>query len=410
MKSIIINKEYAKLLLATFITRFGDSIDTIAFSWLVYVMTGSRVLMGSIFVVSVLPNLIVLPFAGVIADTFNKKTITIIGDILRGLTVASLAILFATNLLEVWHIFVFTIVNSIFESFADPARGSMMQSLVESNDYVKGSSYLGSSSQLGVLVGLAVAGVLISVIGIWGTILIDAFTFFASAILISSMKFKDSRKESLKIQTFKGFFKPIIEGFKYLFTKKILLIVVLLAAFINFLFAPYNILRPVYVDEVLNIGVEGLSFLGIAIFSGMIVGGLVMGKIGKKINPIKAISIGLVMMGLMYMLLGALEFFMLPHTIQIIYSIVVTFLLGFFTPIIQAPISAIVMKATDPEMIGRLSSVISVLALCAMPLGGAMVSFIGDSITVTLLFTIMGLVGVLVSLMFWVKNHKVSVT
>ena len=173
MKAII-NKNYTKLLTGVFITRFGDSIDSIAFSWLVYIMTGSRVLMGSIFAISILPNIIVLPFGGVIADTFNKKTIAIIGDVLRGISVATLAIFYYFNILEVWHLFVFVSINSLFESFANPARGSMLQSLVEPEDYMKGSSWLGTSSQFGALIGLSVASVLIALVGIWGTILIDA--------------------------------------------------------------------------------------------------------------------------------------------------------------------------------------------------------------------------------------------
>ena len=286
----------------------------------------------------------------------------------------------------------------------------MIQSLIKSDDYVKGSSYLNSVSQIGTLVGLAVAGVLISVFGIWGAILIDAFTFIFSAIIIYSIKFIDLRKESLQIQTIKGVIKQIIEGFQYLKSKKILFIVVLLTAFMNFSFVPYNVLRPVYVSEVMQLGVEGLSYLGMAIFFGMIVGGLVMGKIGKDLNPINAISFGLIMMGVMYMLLGIVEFFFLPYTIQIIYSIVITFFLGFFVPIMQAPTNAIVMKTTSPEMIGRLSSIRGAFVLCAMPLGGALVSFIGDSITVTLLYTIMGVFGICISSMFWVKHRKATFT
>jgi len=408
MKYKVINKEFTKLLGATFITRFGDSIDTIAFSWMVYIMTGSRVLMGSIFIVSVLPNLIILPFGGVLADAYNKKTITVLGDVFRGFTVAALALLYAIDLLAVWHLFVFAIINSILESFANPARGSMMQSLIQSDEYVKGASYQNSVSQFGTLVGLAVAGVLISVIDIWGTILVDGITFFISAILIYSMKFTDLRNNTLDVKTVRKFLNPIIEGFKYMKSKRLLFIVILLASFINFAFVPYNVLRPIYVSEVLNIGVQGLSYMGMAIFLGMIVGGLWMGKKGTKIKPINAISFGMVMMGLMYILLGVVEYLLLPFTFQIAYAIVVTFLLGFFLPIINAPISAIVMKTTAPEMIGRLSSIMGVLALCAMPLGGALVSFIGDRLSVTILFIIMGLSASLVSSLFWLGNHHTS--
>jgi DHA3 family macrolide efflux protein-like MFS transporter len=69
------NPNYLKLILATFITRFGDSLDSIALSWLVYIITGSKLLMGTLFAVSFLPNIIILPFAGVLADILSKKSL-----------------------------------------------------------------------------------------------------------------------------------------------------------------------------------------------------------------------------------------------------------------------------------------------------------------------------------------------
>ena len=405
MKAII-NRNYTKLITGVFITRFGDSIDAIAFSWLVYVMTGSRVLMGSIFAISILPNIIVLPFGGVIADTFNKKKIAIIGDILRGISVATLALFYFFNILEVWHLFVFVSINSLFESFANPARGSMLQSLVEPEDYMKGASWLGTSSQFGELIGLAVSGILIAVVGIWGTILIDAITFFISAIILLSMKFNDKRSEVTEKPKFGDYFTLIKEGADYLRGKKLLVTVLLLGAFINFSLVPYNVLRPVYVSEILNLGVEGLSYTGISLLIGMIFGGYLMGAKGKNMNPITGVGLGLSLIAIMYMMLGLPGYTSFNSTINIIYALVITFLFGAFIPVVQAPLRVIIMKTTAPEMIGRLSSIMGVISLCAMPLGGVFVSLIGNSIAVPTLFVIMGLSGFTLASLFWAKNRN----
>ncbi len=405
MKTII-NKNYTKVLIATFITRFGDYIDSIAFSWMVYVMTGSRVLMGTIFAISIIPNIIILPFAGVIADKYNKKIITVLGDLLRSLAVAVLAVLYFLNVLEVWHIFLFVSINSTFESFADPARGSILPNIIEEDDYVKGSSWLGTARNIGALVGLSIAGILIAVIGIWGTILVDAFTFLFSGLLILSMNFKDKREEVTQKPKIKDYFILIREGFAYLKTKQILVALLLLASFLNFTMVPYNVLRPVYVNEVLSLGVEGLSYLGVSLLVGMIIGGYFMGKKGKNINSITAIGCGLSLQGLMYMLLGVPAYTNFTNMTNLIMIIIVSLLFGVSVPIVSAPISATIMKVTAPEMRGRLGSIIGIVVLCTMPLGGFVVSLIGDSISVSLLFIIMGLSGFLVSLTFWVKNRN----
>lgn len=405
---MIINKNYTKLLVATFISRFGDSLDAIAFSWLVYVMTGSRALMGGVFIISILPNIIILPFSGVLADIMDKKKLTVYGDVLRGLAVVSLALFYYTDILQVWHLFGFVLLNSIFESVAEPSRGGMFQSLLESDDYVKGSGYLSSASNLGGLIGLGIVGILISTIGIGGAIMIDAITFFISGILISVISFVDKRTAQSEEHSVKTYFKLIGEGLTYLKGKKLLVSMLLLGAFINFSFVPYNVLRPVYVSEVLDMGVEGMSYLGIALLVGMTVGGVLMGKIASKINPIHAIGFGLSMMGLMYMLLGVIDFIPTTGMIVIILAIVLTFLFGFFLPIIQAPMQGVMMKTIAPDMIGRLTSIMGVISLCAMPIGGALVSFIGDSIPVSVLYGYMGFAGLIISLGFWGKNYKQS--
>lgn len=404
---MFINKNYSKLLAATFITRLGDSLDSIAFAWLVYVMTGSRVLMGGIFVVSVLPNLIILPFAGVIADSYNKKVITAIGDVSRGIFVALLALLYVLNALQVWHLFAFVAINNIFESFADPSRGSILKSLITDEDMVKGNSYLTSARTIGSIIGISLAGVIIGFIGVWACIIIDAITFFISAILIVSMKYKDHTDEEDHVKPdLRGSLKMIVSGFRYLKGKSFLVTLVIFSALINFFFVPFNILQPVYVDEVMQLGAEGMTYLGLAILIGMASGGLYVGKYGKKYKIISMISVGLGLMGFSYFLLGAINYLnldLIPANISIIF---ITFCFGFFLPIINAPVHAYMMRSTAPEMIGRLMSIIGVFALCAMPLGGTFVSLIGDSIPVTLLFVSMGILIILLSLIFWTTNRK----
>lgn len=405
----LINKEFTKLSIATFITRFGDSVDSIAFSWLVYVMTGSRELMGAIFAISILPNIIVLPFAGVLADTFNRKKLTIIGDVSRGISVTILAIFYFYGILEVWHLFMFVILNSLFESVANPARGSMLQALVNDDEYVKANGYLSSASNLGGLIGISLAAVFIGLLGIWGAILIDGITFFVSAIIIFIIHYTYEPPTNGSKQKIKDFFVMIKEGFVYIGGKKFIIGLMILGAFINFAFVPVNVLQPVYVTEVLNLGVEGLTYLGLAILIGMTLGGLIMGKFADKVNPIKSIVFGLMMMGIMYALLGFVDFFTFNQTMIVVSAVIFAALFGLFLPIIQAPIQGIIMKKTPPEMMGRQSSIFGIFALISMPLGGALVSIIGDSLKVSTFFIAMGTAIVIIAMIYYSINRKTVV-
>lgn len=401
---MIINKNYTKITFATVITRLGDSIDTIAFSWLVYMMTGSRALMGGIFIMSVLPNLFVLPFAGVIADLFSKKTLVILSDVFRGLFVLLLAVLYLTDLLAVWHLFAFVFANNIFESVANPSRTGLIQTILEPDQYTKGNSYISSASSFGSLIGLGVAGILIGVIGIEGAILVDALTFFISSLLIMSMKVKYN-KRPIEKQSFSMYFKMIKEGFLYLKGKRLLISLLILSAVISFMYVPFNVLQPVYVDSVMNMGVEGLTYLGVSLSVGMIVGGFVMGKTSKKIKSITAIGLGFLMMGLMYAGLGLIKYAELNFTLNIVFIVMFTFVFGFFIPVMHAPVYGTIMKKIPEELIGRMMSIFGIFGLIAMPLGGLVVTIIDDSVTVYVLYIIMGFLIVLMALSYWIPNR-----
>ena len=230
--SLLKNKNYLKLLSASVITRFGDALDSIALSWLVYILTGSKILMGLLFAVSFIPNLIFLPFAGVLADIGSKKHITIIGDIGRGVSVSCIAILFYLEYLQVWHLFVFIIINSLFESFANPSRSSLLPSILPEDQYTSGSSYLTSASTFGDLIGVGLAGVIIAIVGAWGAILIDGITFFIAAAIMSLLKIKETSSRKQGERTTLGTFVNMIkEGFDYIKNKKLLLSIVFLGAF-----------------------------------------------------------------------------------------------------------------------------------------------------------------------------------
>lgn len=402
---MFINKNYTKLLFATMITRIGDSIDTIAFTWLVFVMTGSRALMGGIFIMSVLPNLIVLPFAGVIADLFNKKYLVILSDISRGVFVLALALLYFTDLLHVWHLFAFVFVNNVLESVANPSRTGLIQVILEPGDYTKGNSYISSGSSFGSLLGLGIAGIIIGIIGIEGAILIDAATFFVSALLIRLMKINYIKEKNDK-QSIGLYFKMIKDGFIYLKGKKLLVSLLILSAIISFMYVPFNVLQPVYVDTVMKLGVEGLTYLGVAFSSGMIVGGVVIGKLSDKIRSITAIGLGFLMMGIMYAGLGGVEYFDFTFTFNIIIIIILTFIFAFFIPVVHAPVYGTIMKQIPEVLIGRMMSIFGIFGLIAMPLGGLLVTLIDDSVSVVDLYIIMGILIVGMALLYWIPNRK----
>ncbi|WP_458126460.1 MFS transporter [Paenibacillus sp. Z3-2] len=104
-----------QFMLSKVVSRFGDSIDSIAYSWMVYILTGSKVLMGRLLAVNFLPNILLGLFAGALVDRMSLKKVIVITNTGRGLFVGITALLFGLGQLEVWHLFVITILNSLLK-------------------------------------------------------------------------------------------------------------------------------------------------------------------------------------------------------------------------------------------------------------------------------------------------------
>ncbi|MEI0739928.1 MFS transporter [Paenibacillus sp. JTLBN-2024] len=177
IRALSAHRSYLVMMAAKIISRFGDSVDSIAYSWMVYMLTGSEVLMGTLFAVNFIPGIAFSPFTGVLVDRWSKKRIVIIAGTGRGVMVSLTALLYFTGLLEPWHLFVVTLINSSFECFSTPAEMSLVPRLLPKELLLTGNSLTSSASRTAELGGMAAAGGLIALVGISGTMVVDAATF-----------------------------------------------------------------------------------------------------------------------------------------------------------------------------------------------------------------------------------------
>lgn len=130
-RDILTQKEYMKLLAANTVNRFGDSIDAIAFTWLIYALTGSAAWSAAIFGLNQLPTMFIQPLAGVWVEKKDKKKIMLWTDIIRGLIVLGFAVTYMTGMLTPWLMVIFTLSISTAEAFRIPqARRLCHRSLI----------------------------------------------------------------------------------------------------------------------------------------------------------------------------------------------------------------------------------------------------------------------------------------
>ncbi|WP_240840868.1 MFS transporter [Acidaminobacter sp. JC074] len=385
MKGIFKFKRFLRLYLANVISRFGDSVDAIAFAYLVFQLTGSKLLLASIFIVNVIPNILFSTFAGAVVDFYSKKKIIILGDLLRASIVLGAAFLYRAGLLETWHLYVMTFLNSTIESFVSPCKFATIPKLIDEDYYLQVNSTFQSIQGIVELLGLGIAGGLIVALGIEGVMFIDAATFLASGLIILTVAFPHEEKKQFTMDSYRASYK---EGVTYVLKHKSILGLIVSAALINFFLSPFNALLPAYIDEVLKMGPEGISFISVALSIGGILGGILAGAIGKKVGPKGLIVSGLALLSVFYVVLG------LPNYVPFFSSLLVigvdAALLAAMASLAGAGLRTFLMTNIEKDKLARVGGVMSMFMMCASPLGAFLAGIFAVIMPLSMMIIIFG--------------------
>lgn len=390
-------KPYVQFMVSKVVSRFGDSIDSIAYSWMVYILTGSKLLMGTLLAVNFLPSIFLGLFVGALVDRMSPKKVIVLTNTGRGLFVGITALLFGLGELQVWHLFVITIMNSLLECFTSPAEVSTVPRLLPKSMLLSGNAMASSATRVAELAGLAVAGTFIATAGITWTILIDAGLFALSALLMSRVGYPKIQTSSNNDNTSfdssdslparKSIFSEMTEAFHFMRKHVLLLIVSILFAFVNFCLMPFNVLRTPYVIETLHAGAGGLSLLSGLIVGGMVLSGLWLSHRGSNYRKSVLVIVGIVMLGLSYAM-TAIPAYMTSYQLPV--AAVFCLMMGMGIPLATTPLASYLMEVTPSEMLGRVYALQSMLVVSVAPLGSLVSGALADWVALPILFIVFG--------------------
>ena len=397
-------KNYMLNTFSSIISRFGDGIDTIAFSLLVYEITGSTLLVATIFAVNGIPNLIFGIVSGVACKYVPDKIIMVISDLGRAISVLLVALLFITGNLTVWHLYVITFLNSSFEAFRQPASASIVPKIIPMEKLEHGMAFSSSACRISELIGLAIAPLIISILGLGGAVLIDAITFIICGLLMLGLKLNNIVDNS-KI-TIKGTLNDLKDGFVFIKKDGIIITIIMFAAILNALVVPINSLQAPYVEEVLGTGSTALSVISIGILIGMILAGLFGPKIKEILGGQKMFIIGGIIIGINYILMSLLGNIQNKQLMYIALAIN-TFLLGVGVLLLTFVLQIVMIKRVSQKFLSRVASIFNAGALCAVPISAFIIGIISQFIDIKILFLSFGaLVSLVFLFMFLNKNIK----
>lgn len=387
------NKSFTLLWSSQILSRFGDSLETIAFMFLVLKLTGSAIAMGTVMVINLTPNLLLTPLAGVLVDRYSRKKMMILAEFLRAIIILSIPIALYFNILTIIHLYVVAFLVSIFETFFETANTAAVPNLFDNNeDRTVGYSLRDGTRNLVQLIGLSVSGLFVVYFGYFAIFIFDALTFFISGLAIVKMKIPQTFKETT-LKGIKGFTADFTQGLSYLRTKKIFMIILYVAAIVNLILTPLQVVILYATENVFHVN---KSIVGIALsmlLLGAFIGNILYPAVSKRFSK-KMIMVG--GFGLIGVGLG------LGGIIINFYSFMFgIFILSFATGICSICISLLFAETVDDEFRGRAASVLNFFILIGGPLGSALIGILLDTIGVITFLQIGGAIIVVSSLLMY---------
>lgn len=192
------NRSFTLLWGGQTLSRLGDSLFTITLAWWVLQKTGSAAAMGLVLICTTLPMLICLLFGGVMVDRLPRRSLMLVSDCVSGVAVLIIAVLAFQQRLELWHVYLLSILLGIVEAFFSPAYAAIIPDLVEADMLSSANSLTTISLDAMQFIGPAIAAAIIVFGRDMGTALafaLDGLSFFLAATMIAALPRLDMLRE-----------------------------------------------------------------------------------------------------------------------------------------------------------------------------------------------------------------------
>ena len=363
------------------ISLFGSSLVQYAIMWYITLNTQSGVMMTISIICGFLPTFFLSPFAGVWADQYDRKKLIAISDgLIAGVTFI-MALFFYSGKESLGLLFMVLGIRALGTAIQTPAVNAFIPQLVPEEHLMRVNGINGSIQSIIFLLSPMISGALLTLATIEVIFLIDIITAItAIGILIWCLKVPPHKKidKGAKVD----YFKDLGRGFTYIQHNKYVKSFFTYDAIYLFLVTPVAFLLPLQVTRRFGQDVWRLTAIEIAFSIGMILGGILMTTWGGFKNRVHSMVFSCFISGLFTLLIGIAPNFVL--------YLLFTMLIGVVMPIFNTPAIVLLQEKVDPDYLGRVFGVLSMISSSVMPMGMLLFGPAADIIDIGWLLIITG--------------------
>lgn len=320
-----------------------------AFTLWVWQKTEQASALATVSFLIFLPSILFMPLAGVMVDRWERKQTLMLSDMGSAFATLVALLLYQSNALALWHIYLLSLLVGFFTSFQYPAYIAATTLLVPKQDYTRAQGMIGLAQSSSKIFAPMVAAALLPSIGMGGIMTIDLITFlvaFGGLIWIKIPPHTDPKPAS---PTQTGFTHEVVSGFRYIFAHPTLRSLTILFITVNFFLAiGATLLAPTILSYTVNDEGVLATILSVGAVGGIVGGGL-LGIWGGPRRRIHGILLGGV-----FASLAGISLFGLARSVLM--WAIASFFFSFFEPFVQGSDTAVRQSLVDREMLGRVFS------------------------------------------------------
>lgn len=329
------------------ISRAGSQMQLWSLYWHLRTLTDKPAIISGIGLVNLVPILILSLVAGVAADRFNRRKLTIITQIALGIVALLLGLGTWQGDVSLAMLFGLVAVQSVVSAFDVPARQALVPSLVPLEDLASAYSLNSIASKVGGILGPAISGLVIAYLGLEWSYWINAISF--GAVILALVLMGDVQAELVHASLdLGGVMEEIRGGIKFMKNSPIILSVMFLDFFGRF-FSSVKTLLPFVAIDILRVGPIQYGWLSAAQSVGTLLIGLYLSQKENLKRQGMLVSISVIAFGLATVLFGLSSSFWL--------SMLALILIGAFDGLSSIIRNTVRQLQTPDEMRGRMMSI-----------------------------------------------------
>ena len=364
---VLRHRNFALFWFSLVISHSGTWMQILVVGWLTDEMTRSAFWVGMVAAARGVPMVVLPFFGGVVADRMDRRTLLWITQVSQALLGLLLAIIVAADVAQVWHFAVIAMLASIAGAFDQPTRQAIVPALVPREDLRKAIALHAVVFTGGALLGPAIAGLLVPVIGAAGVLFINAAStlpVFVALALLNLPPFKPRPREAV--------LKSVRDGLRFAFSRELIVLVLLVSAVASLFGRSFQQLAPVFAREVLFADVTGLGWLIAAPGLGSVIGAFVVASVNRL--PANGRLAGIAVAGYLAALVG----FALSTSLGL--SLVLLVLVGLLITVFSACVRTMLQLEATEAYYGRVMSLNTITFIGLSPVGALVIGSIAESV------------------------------